>query len=78
MSSGLKGIVHSLLSVLAVGLAALIPMTPALNLTLGSLLSMLLNWILSRYVPTTTGASARQGIREVQNDDGSWSKVSPR
>jgi len=56
MPSSIKSVLHTLAS----GLAAWLPLAHFswLNLTVGGLIALILNFILSYTVPTTTGASA--------------------
>ena len=60
MPSSLKGILHSVISVVVM----YFPLVHAdwLNLTIGGVITIALNWALSHTIATTTGASARQGV----------------
>lgn len=58
MNSFLKGIFHSV----ATSIIMYLPILHLgwLNLTVGGVIAILANWVLSQTIPTTTGASARQ------------------
>lgn len=58
MNSFLKGLAHAAAS----SIIMILPMLHMdwLNLTLGAVVSIIANWVLSQTVPTTTGASANQ------------------
>lgn len=63
MNSFLKSIVHTALSGLALIAPLLIPIiqnNPKLDISISAVLAIILNWIISHSIPTTTGASARQ------------------
>lgn len=60
MNSGVKGIIHTVLSIVSLYLPTLITGNPYASLTIGAVIASLLNWALSKTVPTTSGASTRQ------------------
>ncbi len=61
MNSFLKGFTHSILSALGLLLPTLISHNPTFDTTIGAVLMLGLNWLLSHTVATTTGRSAEQG-----------------
>lgn len=58
MNSYLKGALHSVASAVVMWL----PLAHAdfLNLTVGGIILLVANWLISETIPTTTGASATQ------------------
>lgn len=60
MNSGLKGIAHTILTIVSLMLPALINQSGWSQLTIGGLIAIAVNWALSHTVATTTGASAKQ------------------
>lgn len=60
MNSFWKSVLHTAITVLAFYLPTLIDRSGVANLTVGSLVSLVLNWLLSHQVATTSGASAEQ------------------
>lgn len=60
MNSFLKGIGHTVLSVIGIYLPVIVSSNPVFHLTVGFVLTAGFNWIFSHFVPTTTGASAQQ------------------
>lgn len=60
MNSFLKGILHTLLPVAAIWVTSWVAHSGFADMTIGSGVGLVLNWLLSHFIPTTTGASARQ------------------
>lgn len=60
MNSTLKGILHTVASALGLWLAAFISGNPYISLPLAGVIMSTFNWLVSHYIPTTSGASARQ------------------
>lgn len=58
MNSFSKGVLHSVISFLVMWLPLIHP--GWLDLTVGAVVTIVLNWLLSHTIPTTSGASANQ------------------
>lgn len=60
MNSGLKGLTHTVLSIIGLYVPVVLAGSSWGTLTVAGIITALLNWGLSNTVPTTTGASAAQ------------------
>lgn len=60
MNSTVKSIVHTILTIIGLYLPTLIASNPIFNMSVGGLISIGFNFLLSHYIPTTNGASAIQ------------------
>lgn len=60
MQSFTKGVFHSLVTILALWIPTLLLQSHIADMTIGSVASILLNWLISHSIPTTTGVSSRQ------------------
>lgn len=60
MNSFLKAVLHSGVSGLGLLLPVIISSNHVFDVTLGTVVTLVFNYIVSHYVPTTTGASAAQ------------------
>lgn len=60
MNAFLKGTLHSVASALALFLPVVITHNQIFDTSIGAILILSVNWIISHTIPTTTGASANQ------------------
>lgn len=61
MNSVTKAILHTLVGIIPSIVALVIAShSPVLDLTIGQIISLIANFLISHSIPTTTGASARQ------------------
>lgn len=60
MPSSLKAVCHTILSIIGLWLPTLISTNQWGTLTIGAVLTAILNFLLSYTIPTTTGASRMQ------------------
>lgn len=60
MNSVLKGLLHTAITLLALYVPALLGSSHLADVTIGTVVAAVLNWLLSHSVPTTTGASVKQ------------------
>lgn len=60
MNSSFKALFHTLATLVAFWLPTIASNSHALDATVGSVIALGLNWLLSHTVPTTSGASAEQ------------------
>lgn len=61
MNSIFKGILHAVVSAIGLWLPTIITGNPYISLPLAALIMSTFNALVSYYIPTTTGASAKQG-----------------
>lgn len=63
MNSLLKGLSHTVISLIPMGVAFILAThSPVLDVTVGQIISVIGNVLLSYFVPTTTGASVAQSV----------------
>lgn len=62
MNSVYKSITHTLASIITLWLPVIISSNPIFQMSLGTILMLIVNYLISHFIPTTTGASARQDI----------------
>lgn len=60
MNSFLKGVLHSLASAVIMYLP--FAHFSFMNMTIGAVILVVANWVISHTIPTTSGASATQGV----------------
>lgn len=60
MKSYLKSIVHTVATLLALYIPTIIDHNQVFNMTLGTIVALILNYIISHTIATTNGASAEQ------------------
>ena len=60
MNSISKSVLHTVASYVAIWLPSVIPFSHTLQLSLGAVLLLGANWVISHTIATTTGASAHQ------------------
>lgn len=62
MKSYLKGLVHTVATLVALYIPTLVDHSQVLNMTIGSIIALGLNYLISHTIPTTNGASAVQAL----------------
>ncbi len=59
MNSFTKGLVHTVVTLVALYVPTLLIQSHVADLTVGTIVAWALNWLTSHTIPTTTGASTR-------------------